>query len=273
MSPLNRLVHAVIICSIGFLMPCAECEYFMSNLTTTQQSSSSSSDSSDNEFDVTTEVRCGEIQKMTDVCFKDLPPELMEFLTTTKIAVNKDEIVSKCTVFKRGMVCFDRYTERCLSKKNNFYLQNNVAGARKFLKKFCDDRKFQTEYNRHKECFSHIQEDWKKCTKDFQKILTDELHERSHPKNMTNKFMQFCCARHAYENCIYNSARFKCYKNSAKFARDTAKMLSEEKLFTNCRKFENLLCAAVGQHGNRYVLFLMVASLVAVIWRSDIHYN
>ncbi|XP_055904030.1 uncharacterized protein LOC129939873 [Eupeodes corollae] len=174
-------------------------------------------------------------------------------------------LLSTNGVFKRGMVCFERYTDRCLSKKNNFYVQNNVAGARKFLKKFCDDRKFQTEYNRHIDCFSHIQEDWEICTRNFQKILTDELHERSQQKNVTNKFMQFCCARHAYENCIYNSARFKCYKHSAKFARDTAKMLSEEKLFTNCRKFENLLCAAPENDASRYLIFLLV---FLVIWRS-----
>lgn len=49
-------------------------------------------------------------------------------------------------------------------------------------------------------------------------------------------------ARYAYETCIFNSARYKCYTNSATFARDTAKMLSDEKHFSNCRQYEQSMC-------------------------------
>uniref|UniRef100_W8C6D8 Uncharacterized protein n=1 Tax=Ceratitis capitata TaxID=7213 RepID=W8C6D8_CERCA len=183
--------------------------------------------------------KCGDTQRMVDECFKDLPPHLMEFLQSTKIAINERDISSKCTVFNRGMRCFDDYTSRCLTNKTLNLFKNNVEGARRFFQRFCSDREFQKDYLRHKDCFSYIQDDWMRCTRNFQEILTDELHGEH--SNVTNKFMEFCCARHAYENCIYNSARYKCYKNSAKFARDTAKTLSDEKHFSNCRQYENAL--------------------------------
>ncbi|XP_054745870.1 uncharacterized protein LOC129250256 [Anastrepha obliqua] len=188
-----------------------------------------------------TDSKCGDTQRMVDECFKDLPPHLMEFLQTTKIAINERDIASKCTVFNRGMKCFDEYTVRCLNNKTLDLFKNNVEGARRFFMRFCSDREFQKDYLQHKDCFSYIQDDWMRCTRNFQEILTEELHGEQ--TNVTKKFMEFCCARHAYENCIYNSARYKCYKNSAKFARDTAKTLSDEKHFTNCRQYENALCS------------------------------
>lgn len=39
---------------------------------------------------------CGNTQKMADNCFRDLPPHLMEFLQTSKIAINEKDILSKC---------------------------------------------------------------------------------------------------------------------------------------------------------------------------------
>lgn len=41
-------------------------------------------------------LKCGNTQKMVDNCFRDLSPHLMEFLQTTKIAINEQEITSKC---------------------------------------------------------------------------------------------------------------------------------------------------------------------------------
>lgn len=41
-------------------------------------------------------IMCGNTQKMADNCFRDLPPHLMEFLQTSKIAINEQDIVSKC---------------------------------------------------------------------------------------------------------------------------------------------------------------------------------
>ncbi|KAM7361039.1 uncharacterized protein ACRADG_009367 [Cochliomyia hominivorax] len=186
-------------------------------------------------------IMCGNTQKMADNCFRDLPPHLMEFLQTSKIAINEQDIVSKCNVFRRGMKCFDEYTSRCIPSKNINILNNNVEGAKKFFTKFCEDKTFQQDYLSHKECFSYIQEDWMHCTKNFQNILAEGLHSE---KNITEKFLEFCCARYAYETCIYNSARYKCYQNSAAFARATAQMLSDEKHFSNCRQFEVSTCSS-----------------------------
>ncbi|XP_012156093.1 uncharacterized protein LOC101462094 isoform X1 [Ceratitis capitata] len=87
--------------------------------------------------------KCGDTQRMVDECFKDLPPHLMEFLQSTKIAINERDISSKCTVFNRGMRCFDDYTSRCLTNKTLNLFKNNVEGARRFFQRFCSDREFQ----------------------------------------------------------------------------------------------------------------------------------
>ncbi|TMW54300.1 hypothetical protein DOY81_000573 [Sarcophaga bullata] len=201
-----------------------------SNISSINDSSNSSNNNN---------IMCGNTQKMADNCFRDLPPHLMEFLQTSKIAINEQDIVSKCNVFRRGMKCFDDYTSRCIPSNNINILNNNVEGAKKFFMKFCEDKNFQQDYLSHKECFAYIQEDWMHCTKTFQNILSEGLHSQ---KNITEKFMEFCCARYAYETCIYNSARYKCYQNSAAFARATAQMLSDEKHFRNCRQFEVSTC-------------------------------
>ncbi|XP_030371183.1 uncharacterized protein LOC115621626 [Scaptodrosophila lebanonensis] len=210
------------------------------------------------------EERCGSTQDMVDECFKDLPPHLMEFLQNTKVVISKKEIIAKCNVFNRGMKCFDAYSARCLQNRKLSMFKNNVEGARKFFIKFCSDVDFQRDYLRHKDCFAYIQLDWVRCTKEFQNILTEELHDTT--RNVTDKFMEFCCARYAYENCIYNSARFKCYKHSAEFARETAKMLSDEKHFSNCRYYEDAICAgtqrfrASHSRGLLFFLFLLLLS-------------
>ncbi|KAM8706565.1 hypothetical protein ACLKA7_010777 [Drosophila subpalustris] len=187
--------------------------------------------------------QCDSTQTMVDQCFKDLPPHLMEFLQNTKIVISKQEIMAKCIVFNRGMKCFDAYSARCLQNRKLSLFKNNIDGARKFFNKFCSDEDFQRDYLRHKDCFTHIQPDWISCTTEFENILTDDLHDNK--RNASDKFLEFCCARYAYENCIYNSARYKCYKHSAEFARETAKMLSDEKHFSNCRHLEDICAHSV----------------------------
>ncbi|XP_016991071.1 uncharacterized protein LOC108053011 [Drosophila rhopaloa] len=190
---------------------------------------------------------CGSTQKMVDECFKDLPPHLMEFLQNTKVVISQKEITAKCNIFNRGMRCFDTYSKRCLDDRKLGTFKNNVEGARRFFYKFCGDSDFQRDYLRHKDCFAYIQLDWVSCTAEFEGILMEEVHDER--RNATEKFLEFCCARYAYENCIYNSARYKCYKNSAEFARETAKMLSDEKHFRNCAVLQNICAHDAGGVG------------------------
>ncbi|KAH8346451.1 hypothetical protein KR084_000723 [Drosophila pseudotakahashii] len=217
---------------------------------------------------------CGSTQKMVDECFKDLPPHLMEFLQNTKIVISKKEIAAKCNIFNRGMRCFDTYSKRCLDDRKLGTFKNNVEGARRFFYKFCGDADFQRDYLRHKDCFAYIQLDWVTCTADFEGILSEEVHDER--RNASEKFLEFCCARYAYENCIYNSARYKCYKNSAEFARETAKMLSDEKHFRNCAVLQNICApndAGVGlgvdkwhSMGFRLTVTPLLMLLVVRIW-------
>uniref|UniRef100_A0A1A9VGB8 Uncharacterized protein n=1 Tax=Glossina austeni TaxID=7395 RepID=A0A1A9VGB8_GLOAU len=118
-----------------------------------------------------------------------------------------------------------------------------------------------TDYLKHKDCLSYIQDDWMRCTKSFQIILTEEF------------------ARHAYETCIYNSARYKCYKHSAKFAREAAKMLTDEKHFSNCRQYEAIMCNGAAslhrqyrQHcWHRWLLLLILCRLFLPTHRRLTH--
>lgn len=50
-------------------------------------------------------------------------------------------------------------------------------------------------------------------------------------------------ARHAFENCVYTSAKLKCRMDSAIFIRKLSKLLSTEKQFSNCDKVEEQLCS------------------------------
>ncbi|KAH8330983.1 hypothetical protein KR067_009702 [Drosophila pandora] len=215
--------------------------------------------------EVAIEEQCGNTQRMVDECFKDLPPHLMEFLQNTKIVISKKEITAKCNIFNRGMKCFDSYMKRCLKDRKKDSFEANVEGAKRFFNKFCSDPDFQRDYLRHKDCFSYIQLDWVSCTSEFETILSDEVHDET--RNASVKFLEFCCARYAYENCIYNSARYKCYKNSAEFARETAKMLSDEKHFRNCAVLQHICAHAPPSGGRlrRQWLGLQVALLLLLI--------
>uniref|UniRef100_A0A1B0FIE2 Uncharacterized protein n=1 Tax=Glossina morsitans morsitans TaxID=37546 RepID=A0A1B0FIE2_GLOMM len=165
-------------------------------------------------------AQCGNTQRMVDNCFRDLPPHLMTFLQSKKVAINKNEVLSKCN-------------DQSDKEWGSVGIKD---GYRDYLK--------------HKDCLSYIQDDWMRCTKSFQIILTEELYMEN--KNVTQKFMEFCCARHAYETCIYNSARYKCYKHSAKFAREAAKMLTDEKHFSNCRQYEAIMCNGTASLHRQY---------------------
>lgn len=52
-----------------------------------------------------------------------------------------------CSVFERGMKCFDSYSARCLQNRKLNLFKNNVEGARKFFNKFCSDEDFQRGKN------------------------------------------------------------------------------------------------------------------------------
>lgn len=57
---------------------------------------SNSNNISNNSITNNNNIICGNTQKMADNCFRDLPPHLMEFLQTSKIPINEQDIISKC---------------------------------------------------------------------------------------------------------------------------------------------------------------------------------
>ncbi|KAH8407204.1 hypothetical protein KR222_010495, partial [Zaprionus bogoriensis] len=238
----------------GIVMPFCALAYPRNETEIQSQSSSSSADDSD----------CGSTENMVDECFKDLPPHLMEFLQNTKIVISKKEILAKCNIFERGMKCFDAYSARCLQNQKVSLFKNNVEGARRFFGKFCADEDFQRDYLRHKECFAHIKPDWITCTKEFENILSEDLQD--YARNTSDKYLEFCCARNAYENCIYNSARYKCYQNSVEFARETAKMLSDEKHFGSCRDLEE----ACSKAGSIVLVRITLLPMVILVLRRTV---
>lgn len=71
-------------------------------------------------------------------------------------------------------------------------------------------------------------------------------------------------ARYAYENCVGNSARAKCRKESAIFTRRLVELLSSERQFKNCAKIEDSLCSS----GNRIENFFNFAFALFVAEKS-----
>jgi len=41
-------------------------------------------------------VECGSTHKVVDECFKNLPPHLVEFLQTSKVPLNQEDVTNKC---------------------------------------------------------------------------------------------------------------------------------------------------------------------------------
>ncbi|CAD7084213.1 unnamed protein product [Hermetia illucens] len=205
-------------------------------------------------------IVCGNARKVLNDCFNNLPPELLKFLSISKIPVTKSEIVGKCDVFQQGMKCIDEYTKKCIEAEKRKLFDSTVFGAKSFLKKLCYDSHFQADYLRHKECFVFIEDDWQRCSSQFLTILTEELHSvDNRSKNISNKFMQFCCSRYAYEQCIGNSAKIKCHKTSANFVENVVQILSRERHFHNCKRYEDLLCSSAETNSiNVFVLYSIV---------------
>lgn len=51
--------------------------------------------------------------------------------------------ITYCSIFNRGMRCFDTYSKRCLDDRKLGTFKNNVQGARRFFYKFCGDADFR----------------------------------------------------------------------------------------------------------------------------------
>lgn len=58
--------------------------------------------------------------------------------------------------------------------------------------------------------------------------------------------MIFSSARYGYESCVYNSAKYKCKRESALYIRGIANMLSKEKQFQHCDNIEKQYCSRAG---------------------------
>lgn len=76
-------------------------------------------------------------------------------------------------------------------------------------------------------------------------------------------------ARYAYENCVYDNARYICKPDSAVFLRRIAKLLSTDKHFLNCDRIENELCSGAvrvpGEYATVPLLLLLLLPLLPLL--------
>ncbi|XP_053669692.1 uncharacterized protein LOC128720070 [Anopheles nili] len=188
---------------------------------------------------------CGRAGQLLGDCFKNFTPTItVEALQAVKIPDSLEEINNRCVIFNRGMECVDRYLRKCVNARYRKIIENEVYGAQKLYEFLCYDQVFQREFLRHKQCFLQVHPEWDLCSNQFVVVLKDEI-VRTNSLSMNVQYMHFCCARYAYENCVYNSARFICQPDSAVFLRRIAKLLSADKHFLNCDKIEHELCSGV----------------------------
>ncbi|XP_049277819.1 uncharacterized protein LOC125761066 [Anopheles funestus] len=187
---------------------------------------------------------CGQISQMLDECFHNSTPNIaVELLYSVQIPETIEQINSRCLLFNRGMECVQRYLDVCVDSKERLIIDNEVYGAKRLYEFLCRDGAFQQEFLWHKGCFQLVHRDLDSCSKRFVSILKEEMTKTT-KQSFNQQYMHFCCARYAYENCVYNSARYKCKPSSAIFLRRIAKLMSTEKHFLNCDKIENEVCSS-----------------------------
>ncbi|XP_055587544.1 uncharacterized protein LOC129739988 [Uranotaenia lowii] len=180
-----------------------------------------------------------------DACFQNTTQKVtLDLLHTAKVPETVDEISKRCEVFNRGMACVQRYVDSCLDSVKRRIIENEVYGAKKLYAFLCQDRSFQREFLKHKTCFFHVQNHWNTCSRDFVAILQDEMEQRV--SNADTRYLNFCCARYGYENCVYNSAALMCTPESARFLRKIAMLLSSDKHFQNCDRMETMCSSSSG---------------------------
>ncbi|XP_049537886.1 uncharacterized protein LOC125952463 [Anopheles darlingi] len=187
---------------------------------------------------------CGQIAQMLDSCFHNSTPNIaVELLYSVQIPETIEQISGRCLLFNRGMECVQRYLDVCVETKERTLIDNEVYGAKRLYEFLCQDRTFQQEFLWHKGCFRLVHQDLDECSKSFLSILKEEVSKAAQ-QSFNLQYMHFCCARYAYEKCVFNSARYKCKPDSAIFLRRIAKLLSTDRRFLNCDKIENEICSS-----------------------------
>ncbi|XP_050101423.1 uncharacterized protein LOC126581657 [Anopheles aquasalis] len=187
---------------------------------------------------------CGQMSQMLDNCFRNSTPSIaVELLHSVKIPDSAEEISNRCLLFNRGMECVQHYLNICVEKQERTIIENEVYGAKQLYEFLCRDRSFQKEFLQHKACFQIVHNDWDACSSKFVSILKEEISKTT-AQSRNVHYMHFCCARYGYENCVFNSARYKCKHDSAVFLRTVAKLLSTDRHFLNCDKIEQLVCSS-----------------------------
>lgn len=68
-------------------------------------------------------------------------------------------------------------------------------------------------------------------------------------------------ARYGYESCVYNSAKYKCKRESALYIRGIANMLSKEKQFKNCDNIEKQYCSSGSMLTFNLILLIVIFNL------------
>uniref|UniRef100_A0A182P3U5 DUF19 domain-containing protein n=1 Tax=Anopheles epiroticus TaxID=199890 RepID=A0A182P3U5_9DIPT len=190
---------------------------------------------------------CGQISQMLDRCFHNTTPNIgLEPLYAVQIPETVEQIHRRCLLFNRGMECVQRYLDVCVDSKQRLIIGNEVYGAKRLYEFLCRDGSFQQEFLWHKDCFQLVHQDLDVCSKRFVSILKDEMTKTTE-QTFNQQYMHFCCARYAYENCVYTSARYKCKPDSAVFLRRIAKLLSTDKHFLNCDKIETEVCSSASR--------------------------
>ncbi|XP_063706639.1 uncharacterized protein LOC134835652 [Culicoides brevitarsis] len=183
------------------------------------------------------DIVCGNTTKLFLECFQNSP----ELFASVNIPITREQVVSRCKLFTRGIACTNRYLDKCSTPEHKRIVQNEIYGANKLYEYLCDDMHFQREFLKNKQCFVDIQKDWSVCEKGYKEILKELV---AHKKKDNLHFMDYCCARAAYEDCSTKIARYKCRSGSYLFVAKIAEIISTDKRFGDCKHVEKTFCSS-----------------------------
>uniref|UniRef100_A0A1B0GI94 DUF19 domain-containing protein n=2 Tax=Lutzomyia longipalpis TaxID=7200 RepID=A0A1B0GI94_LUTLO len=162
----------------------------------------------------TLDPQCGKSRETLDYCMKDINS------IERPIPQSIQEIHEVCSAFVTGMKCTDDYLTRCIDQRERKIIESEIYGAKHLYDHLCRNRNFQTNFLKHLDCIISIQSRWNACSDKFVREVKEDISKHFSQEAAQKRYVDFCCNRLMYENCVYDEAMTKCSTDSANFIRE-----------------------------------------------------
>ncbi|XP_059611844.1 uncharacterized protein LOC132258530 [Phlebotomus argentipes] len=214
----------------------------------------------------TLDPKCGKPRESLDFCMKDINS------LERQIPQSLQEIHQVCSAFVTGMKCTDDYLTRCIDQRERKIIESEIHGARHLYDHLCRNRGFQKDFLKHLDCIISIRPRWDACSEKFVREIKEDISKHFSEEAAQKRYVDFCCNRRDYESCVYNEAKEKCSTESANFIREIVKILSTEKKFSDCEKFEKH-CKNEQICVTNWPLLIVICSFILIARNSLLNVN